>query len=454
MLGIHGVRRDAADYYLSDLGRELPTESAPVRWAGAAAAGLGLEGPIGESGFRRLLEGRHPVTDQPMGSRSTRVAAFDLTFSAPKSASVLFALGGEEVARHVVGAHAEAVAGALRYLEEHGVTAVRRSQAERVVLPTTGVVAARFTHAVNRNGDPHLHSHVVMANLVHGADGRWSACDRRGLDAHRAAASAVYEAHLRDAVSTAVGLSWSLRPGRPSEIAGVAPALLGEFSSRGADIRRHMHELGARPGRGGRVAWAVTRPPKGEAPPYGLLVAEWGRRARAAGGEMELTRWPARTRPSLDEHCYAAVISLTPHGGVHRRDVVAAFGVAARDGIAADSLQHLVSVWVPPGPVGVSEPLRARRSVVPGNHLLHALGPRPLDPGDHDAWVAAARSIDAYRSRWGLERSPEPLGAAPRPASLPAAQLADHLRVTRLVRSTRVRLGRREPMEVALGIER
>ena len=43
--------------------------------------------------FGALLEGRHPVTGQPLGSGRTTVAAFDLTFSAPKSASVLFALG-------------------------------------------------------------------------------------------------------------------------------------------------------------------------------------------------------------------------------------------------------------------------------------------------------------------------------------------------------------------------
>ncbi len=191
MLGIHGVGRDGADYYLSDLAQELPVAE-PGCWVGTAARGLGLDGPLGPVGLSRLLGGTHPRTGQPMGSGRVGLAAFDLTFSAPKSASVLFALGGEAAARQVVGVHADAVAGALTYLERHAVTAVRRSGGERVVIPTTGMVAARFTHAVNRNGDPHLHSHVVMANLVHGADGRWSGCDRRGIEAHRQAASAVY----------------------------------------------------------------------------------------------------------------------------------------------------------------------------------------------------------------------------------------------------------------------
>ena len=110
MFGIHGVGRGRADYYLSDLARELPA-SDPGRWAGGAAAGLGLEGPVEPADFHRLLQGRHPRTGGPIGSGRTTVAAFDLTFSAPKSASVLFALGGEAVARRVVAAHAEAVGG-------------------------------------------------------------------------------------------------------------------------------------------------------------------------------------------------------------------------------------------------------------------------------------------------------------------------------------------------------
>ena len=126
MLGIHGVGRDRADYYLSDLARELPV-SMPGRWTGAAAAALGLEGPLQPGAFRLLLQGRHPRTGQPMGSGRVSVAAFDLTFSAPKSASVLFALGGAETARRVPAAHTGAVDGALRYLEQHGITAARRT---------------------------------------------------------------------------------------------------------------------------------------------------------------------------------------------------------------------------------------------------------------------------------------------------------------------------------------
>ncbi len=448
MLGIHGIGRGGADYYLSDLGRELPVEGG-ARWAGT---GLGLEGPVSADGLRRLLQGRHPVTDRPIGSTRVKVAAFDLTFSAPKSASVLFALGGTDAARTVVAAHEAAVAGALAYLEQHGVTAVRRDGPERIVIPTGGMVAGQFTHAVSRSGDPHLHSHVVMANLVHGADGRWSACDRRGLDAHRRAASALYEAHLRAGLAETMGVRWTAPPlGRTGEIAGIPPELLGAFSSRGADIRRRVHETGARSARGRRVAWAGTRPAKTGGLDYADAARDWRRRAHEAGGSIELD--VRRGHPGvLDEHCVAATLSVTPHGGAHRRDVVAAFASGARDGVVADSADRLVAFWMPPGGLGVAEPLHQRHDALARAHHLHALGPRPVDPVEHEVWVGAAQTIEAYRERWGVQRSSvETLGVGrDRLAALPAARLADHLSTLRQIDVARVRLGRRDPAAVEL----
>jgi conjugative relaxase-like TrwC/TraI family protein len=488
MLGIRRVGHGRSDYYLSDLGRELPlgaTTDRPGRWVGTAGVALGLTGPLEPSAFRALLQGRHPRTGRPMPSAPVAVCGFDLTFSAPKSVSVLFALGGEEVAGRVVDVHRQAVESAVHYLEGHAVSATRRHGPAREVVATSGLIGGLFTHAVNRNLDPHLHSHVVVANLVHGVDGRWSACDWRGLAAHRAAAGAVYEAQVRAGLTADLGVRWQERgtptpvgmvavpATRRTEIMGVAPELLGEFSSRHAEIRQRAHDEGARTARGRRVAWAATRAPKAGVP-YPALVAAWRRRAsvvgeRAEPGHRYVDRLSARAsdmRPAvLDEHRYAALISVTPHGGARRRDVVVAFDAAVSDGVDAATLNHLVSHWVPSsGPVGVAEPLYARTDVVPANHLLRALGPRPADVSAHDVWVEAAHAIDAYRERWRvddlarfdradrLDHAPEPLGPVTNLASLPAAQLADYVRTTRLLDTARARLGVRAPVGVELAI--
>jgi hypothetical protein len=410
----------------------------------------------------------------------------------------------------VVDVHREAVESAVQYLECHAVSASRCHGPAREVVATSGLIGGLFTHAVNRNLDPHLHSHVVVANLVHGVDGRWSACDWRGLAAHRAAAGAVYEAHVRAGLTADLGVRWqerrtptavgmaALPATRHAEIVGVAPELLGEFSSRHAEIRQRVHAEGARTARGRHVAWAATRARKASAP-YPALVAEWRRRANVVGERPELghryvDRLSARAgglRPTvLDEHRYAAVIAVTPHGGARRRDVVVAFDAAVSDGVDAATLNHLVSHWIPAGgSVGVAEPLYARTVVMPANHLLRALGPRPADAGAHGVWVEAAHAIDAYRERWRvddlarsdraqraeradgldsagrlsraerfdravgrLDRATEPLGPVTNLASLPAAQLADYVRTTRLLDTARARLGVRAPVGAELGI--
>jgi hypothetical protein len=94
--------------------------------------------------------------------------------------------------------------------------------------------------------------------------------------------------------------------------------------------------------------------------------------------------------------------------------------------------------------------------VLPANHHLRALGPRPVDPQDHELWVGAARALDGYRDRWGLSGSVEPLGttASPELASLPTARLADFVRTRRHLDAVRTRLGRGDPVGVDLGLVR
>jgi len=464
VLGVHRITDDGADYYLADLAHELPlplgTREGRADWCGRAADGLGLSGALDPEQFRAVLDGRHPATAHRLGSCRTTVAGYDLTFSAPKSASVLFALGGRDVAHQVLAVHHEAVAGAVTYVERHGLSARRGWGEARAIVRTTGVVAGAFTHGVNRNGDPHLHTHVVVANMVHGEDGRWSACDQRGLWAHRQAAGATYESHMRAGLSASLGVRWSDGPGRRAEVQGVSPMLMGEFSSRAADIRRHMARWGSHGGRGARVAWAATRAPKAPGVSFTELASDWERRAQAVGESVaELVAHAGRRvdtvpRSVLSEFRFRATLSQTADGAVRRRDLIEGFGTAAVDGARAPTLERLADLWVPPtGHVGVAEEAHAPRAVVPGDHLIAALGPRPVNARDHRVWREGAQAIEAYRRVWGVTKSAAPLGVdGPGCAlsSLPAARLAHHLRTVRTVEEARLRLGWREPRALEL----
>jgi conjugative relaxase-like TrwC/TraI family protein len=192
----------AAEYYAD-------AREAPGRWAGAGAARLGLAGAVRPDELRRLFAGAHPVADaEQRPTVGARVAAFDLTFSASKSVSVLFGLGDDSVQSAVRRGHDRAAAEALRYLERNA-AAVRRGRGGAVVLPASGLVAAVFRHRTSRAGDPQLHSHVVVANIGYGADGRWTALDGRRLYQHATAACRIYQAVLRGELTRTLGVEWA-----------------------------------------------------------------------------------------------------------------------------------------------------------------------------------------------------------------------------------------------------
>src|SRR4051794_24593916 len=84
-----GSVADGLEDYYSERG------GARGEWTGHGAELLGLAGGVQGDDLRALLAGRDPATGAPLWapSRRARVGAFDLTFSAPKSVSVLFGLG-------------------------------------------------------------------------------------------------------------------------------------------------------------------------------------------------------------------------------------------------------------------------------------------------------------------------------------------------------------------------
>ena len=192
-----------------------------------------------------LMDGRHPGTGERLkrvGGRS-KVAAFDLTFSAPKSVSVLFAIGEPALAGALVEAHESAVDAALGYLEREacrvrrGRGGVRREAGE-------GFVAAAYRHRMSRAEDPQLHTHVVAANMARGADGRWTALDATPIYQHAKAAGFLYQAHLRAAVRERLPwVRWGPVRNGMAEIEQIAPAVLREFSTRRRQIEERQREL-------------------------------------------------------------------------------------------------------------------------------------------------------------------------------------------------------------------
>ena len=94
---------------------------APGRSAGAGARALGLEGRVAAELFNAMIGGADPTDPSARlrDWRAPKVAALDLTFSAPKSVSVLFAIADEPLAGELVRAHEAAVRAAVGWNRGH-----------------------------------------------------------------------------------------------------------------------------------------------------------------------------------------------------------------------------------------------------------------------------------------------------------------------------------------------
>ena len=147
-------------------------------WTGSGAQALGLDGLASGGQLRALLEGRDPATGEVLRSRMVHVTGWDVTYSPPKSVSVLHAAGDPRIAAETLAAHRVAVRSALGYLESEACW-TRRGSGGSTRLVGEGFVGAEYVHRVSRAGDAQLHSHVVIANMTR-ADGRWTTLGRQG----------------------------------------------------------------------------------------------------------------------------------------------------------------------------------------------------------------------------------------------------------------------------------
>jgi conjugative relaxase-like TrwC/TraI family protein len=265
---------------------------APGVWSGAWSAELGIEGMVEADQLRALVDGCHPVTGGPLllGLRERSVKAFDLTFSAPKSVSLLWALGSEPVAHTVMTAHREAVEAALGFLEERAATARMQVDGVRRHVSTHGWAVAGFVHRTSRDGDPQLHTHCLVPNVVRrDPDGRCVALAARPLFVWARAAGSVYQAERQRLLAVRLGVAWGPDRSNTRDLAGFTPAQLRAFSKRTVEIEAELEARGARyesaalQMRADDGASLATRPAKDHSLTPSLLADRWHAEAVAVG---------------------------------------------------------------------------------------------------------------------------------------------------------------------------
>lgn len=169
------------NYYLSDQ-ESLDKASA---WYGRGALTLGFSGLIEREAFIALLNGKLP-SGQQLGIKNEKGEivhrpATDLTFSAPKSISLLALVGGDF---RLIKAHEQAVADTLDLIEEQISEARITQKGETSFEKTKNLVIAQFQHTSSRELDPQLHNHCLVMNMTKRSDGQWRALSSRSKHDH------------------------------------------------------------------------------------------------------------------------------------------------------------------------------------------------------------------------------------------------------------------------------
>jgi conjugative relaxase-like TrwC/TraI family protein len=249
----------ALDYYGS-------RGETPLRWGGAGAARLGLEGDVTRDAYRLAFGPggfRDPLTGQQLVR--TKRPGFELVVAAHKSLSLLGVVGRADDMHAILDAQTAATMG---YLEGWAQSRGGRRGRAAVATPTSGLVYAVTRHGTSREGDPHAHDHVLVANVCEMRDtlGGYKALKSDELRDRDEAATMVGRLH---SAAKAVELGYAIEPdggrrgrSRDWRIVGIPAEVCEVFSKRSDAIADYLEEMGYSSYRARNVAARRHRPIK------------------------------------------------------------------------------------------------------------------------------------------------------------------------------------------------
>ena len=285
----------AAGYYTKDNYYTDRDASEASAWAGQGATAAGLSGEVGVDAFKAVLEG--VMSDGsviPAGRNGQHAPGMDMTFSAPKSVSMLAYIGGDT---RLLDANMAAVKATLAWAEKN-LAEARVSKDGKVGIEKTGkLVVGLFQHDTNRNLDPQAHVHAVIANATQTKDGVWRALHNGKLWDNNTLLGSIYHAALRAKVE-ALGYTIEMRGKYGTfEVAGISREAIEAFSTRRTEILATAEKaLDYQSPQGLRGVTLRTREPKAEIENRADLRVEWQERAAKIGLDLAPMVEAARRR--------------------------------------------------------------------------------------------------------------------------------------------------------------
>jgi len=275
-----GSASGAAGYFASDNYYTVERSSEFSAWGGEGAARLGLDGPVDKDTFGKLLNSQLPDGTIVNGSETRRLGV-DLTFSMPKSASILAYVSGDE---RILAANLAAVKETMTWAEKNIAEARSYERTKNGEAVRTGnLVYALFQHDTSRKLDPNGHIHAVVAPVTQRADGKWAALWNEKLFLKNATLGSIHAAAFREKLQALGYETVSTGKHGQFEIAGVSREVIEHYSQRRVEIVEKANELGISTPQGMDKVVLGTRDNKVNVDDPAALRTAWREQAKAIG---------------------------------------------------------------------------------------------------------------------------------------------------------------------------
>ncbi|GGD79283.1 MobF family relaxase [Croceicoccus mobilis] len=292
MLSVASVRSagGAASYFAAD--NYYTHEQGQGEWFGKGAEALGLSGGIDARQFEAVLRGELPDGSR-VGREGIHRAGIDLTFSMPKSWSLIALVGGD---RRIIEAYGEAVKATLTWAEKNAAQARVDDGKGQKLVPTSNLVIGLFEHDTSRAQEPQSHFHAVIANMTRLPGGEWRALRNDKLWTYNTLLNSMTMAHFRRSVE-AMGYRIGDRSKHGNfEAAGIARNMVMAFSTRRQQILAKVSEMTSRSPQALQAATLMTRENKAPVEDRGALYAGWKETAREIRLDLAAIRAEADQR--------------------------------------------------------------------------------------------------------------------------------------------------------------
>ncbi len=244
------------DYY----NKENKEHQENSQWFGMGAKELGLSTQVLSEDLQKMLKGHLPndikIGQRQKGGLLVHSRGLDLTFSAPKSVSIIAEIIGD---KRVYQAHLKAVHTALEYIEQNLMATTVVNKNIRTRHKTQTMVASLFKHSTSRNLDPQLHTHCLVHNVTKKSDGKWRSAELSELFNNKILLGTIYRTELAYNLSK---LGYEIERTNPDsrfEVKSIEQEIINFFSSRSKEIKAALSKYNIQNSKTAENATIYTR---------------------------------------------------------------------------------------------------------------------------------------------------------------------------------------------------